>query len=243
MSHCQLQEAWAVSAAVTVYGLYQLFYLLFDNLPTWFSIAKAKLQLAFSIFNSTLVSCYVPEFYHTTCILYDYINDSSHTACNLIVWCYWIWASASDLRPQARPDVRYYDVLLNRTYNILSHTTWAQHSGLNLFYLYGGGGSSSHYSTWMHLLRLPGILYIVIALLMVSCGALRCSWERETDFRGLDRHRAACKHYQKVSKLAAEKRRDRARESTLRNLTSQLNAASGNSVAPVSLNHQDSTYY
>jgi hypothetical protein len=61
----------------------------------FFLTTKAKLQLAVSIFNSTLASCYVPEFYHTTCILYDIINDSSHTACNVIVLCYWIQARPS----------------------------------------------------------------------------------------------------------------------------------------------------
>lgn len=48
---------------------------------------------------------------------------------------------------------------------------------------------------------------------MVSCGTLRCAWEKDTDFRGLSRHRSTCKHYQKASTLAAQKRRDRARES------------------------------
>lgn len=63
---------------------------------------------------------------------------------------------------------------------------------------------------------------------MVSCGALRCLWERDTDFRGLDRHRTTCKYYQKESKLAAEKRRDRARESVSQNSRSRLTASGGN---------------
>ncbi|KAG1718260.1 hypothetical protein EDD22DRAFT_855552 [Suillus occidentalis] len=49
--------------------------------------------------------------------------------------------------------------------------------------------------------------------MVTSCGALHCSWEKDTDFRGLDRHRSTCKYYQRESTLAAQKRRDRARES------------------------------
>jgi hypothetical protein len=79
----------------------------------------------------------------------------------------------------------------------------------------------------MRLRRPPGNLFIIFVL-MVTCGAFLCLWERNTDFRGLDRHRTACKHYQKESKLAAEKRRDRARESASQNLRSQLTAGSSN---------------
>jgi hypothetical protein len=79
----------------------------------------------------------------------------------------------------------------------------------------------------MRLRRPPGLL-VLIFVLMVACGALRCVWERDTDFRGLDRHRTTCKHYQKESKLAAEKRRDRARESASQNLRSQLTRGGSN---------------
>lgn len=78
----------------------------------------------------------------------------------------------------------------------------------------------------MRLPRPPWILIFTFVFLMVSCGAVRCAWERDTDFRGLSRHRSTCKHYQRASTVAAQKRRDRARESTLQNLTSQLSAAS-----------------
>ncbi|KAG2032650.1 hypothetical protein BDR03DRAFT_935890 [Suillus americanus] len=61
---------------------------------------------------------------------------------------------------------------------------------------------------------------------MVSCGALHCTWERNTDFRGLSRHRSTCRYYQRASTLATQKRRDRAQESTLQHLTSQFTAAS-----------------
>ncbi|KAG1896064.1 uncharacterized protein F5891DRAFT_1193506 [Suillus fuscotomentosus] len=50
---------------------------------------------------------------------------------------------------------------------------------------------------------------------------------------GVLRHRMTCKYYQKESKLAAEKRWNHARESTSRNLTSQLNATGSNSVNPL----------
>ncbi|KAG2743859.1 hypothetical protein P692DRAFT_20878151 [Suillus brevipes Sb2] len=40
-----------------------------------------------------------------------------------------------------------------------------------------------------------------------------CSWAKNTDSRGLSRHRATCKHYQSASTLATEKRLERARES------------------------------
>ncbi|KAG1905075.1 uncharacterized protein F5891DRAFT_976635 [Suillus fuscotomentosus] len=43
---------------------------------------------------------------------------------------------------------------------------------------------------------------------------LHCSWESDMDFHGLSRHHSTCKHYQKASALAAQKRRDRAKEST-----------------------------
>ncbi|KAG2738476.1 hypothetical protein P692DRAFT_20882205 [Suillus brevipes Sb2] len=86
-------------------------------------------------------------------------------------------------------------------------------------------------------MRLPrpssGISFIILVLLMVSCGAVRCSWERATDFRGLDRHRTTCKYYQKESKLAAEKRRDRARESVSQNLRPQPTAGGITCLAPI----------
>lgn len=116
--------------------------------------------------------------------------------------------------------------------SILSYTTSAQS-----FYYCG-----SHHSAGMHLLRPPGVLFIII-LLMVSCGALCCSWTKQTDFRGLEKHRTTCKYYHKESRLAAEKRRVRARESSSQNLTSHLriNAASNHcNVTPVS---HYSTYF
>ncbi|KAG1736181.1 hypothetical protein EDD22DRAFT_852293 [Suillus occidentalis] len=79
----------------------------------------------------------------------------------------------------------------------------------------------------MRLSRLPGLL-VVIFVLMVACGASHCLWEKDMDFRGLDRHRTMCKHYQKESKLAADKRQDWARESVSQNLCSQLTTAGSN---------------
>lgn len=43
--------------------------------------------------------------------------------------------------------------------------------------------------------------------------ATGCSWAKDTNLRGLSRHRATCKHYQKASTLATEKRWERAKES------------------------------
>ncbi|KAG2744922.1 hypothetical protein P692DRAFT_20877483 [Suillus brevipes Sb2] len=40
-----------------------------------------------------------------------------------------------------------------------------------------------------------------------------CPWAKDTDYRGLSRHRAGCKHYQRASTLASNKRRERARDS------------------------------
>lgn len=55
-------------------------------------------------------------------------------------------------------------------------------------------------------------------MVLLRCGntttvTTGCSWAKDTDSRGLSRHRATCKHYQKASTLAAEKRRERAKES------------------------------
>lgn len=81
----------------------------------------------------------------------------------------------------------------------------------------------------------PGIVLLIVVVSMVLCGAPHCSWERGTDFRGLSRHRSVCKHFQKASTLATERRRDRARGSiqTLQK-SSQLTTTSG-TVPSVSL--------
>jgi hypothetical protein len=55
------------------------------------------------------------------------------------------------------------------------------------------------------------IQFLVFILIMVSCNAPHCSWEGDTDFRGLSRHRSTCKYYQKANTLAVERRRARAR--------------------------------
>jgi hypothetical protein len=51
-----------------------------------------------------------------------------------------------------------------------------------------------------------------LLLLMVSCGASRCLWERATDARGLSKHRAGCHFYKKSSILASQRRHERAKE-------------------------------
>ncbi|KAG1802000.1 uncharacterized protein HD556DRAFT_1304200 [Suillus plorans] len=64
--------------------------------------------------------------------------------------------------------------------------------------------------------------------MITTSHAPRCSWERDTDFRGLSRHRSICRHYRKESTLATERRRNRAQESvqTLQR-SSQLATSSG----------------
>jgi hypothetical protein len=49
-----------------------------------------------------------------------------------------------------------------------------------------------------------------LAITMVSCNALGCSWEKATDSgRGLSRHRASCKFYHRSRVLASHKRLER----------------------------------
>jgi hypothetical protein len=82
------------------------------------------------------------------------------------------------------------------------------------------------------------LLIFILILSMVSCGALRCSWEKDTDFRGLSRHRSTCKHYHKASTLATQKRRDRATESIKKlQKSTQLTTASSTTSNPSSVSH------
>jgi hypothetical protein len=60
--------------------------------------------------------------------------------------------------------------------------------------------------------------FFLFFLVMVSCEAPGCSWERKTDMRGLSRHRAACSFYKRFSTLASQKRQGRAKEAALLNL-------------------------
>jgi hypothetical protein len=68
-------------------------------------------------------------------------------------------------------------------------------------------------------MRFPEALQVWIGvfffLLMVSCNAPGCSWERSTDNRGLNRHRASCCFYKRASSLASRKRQDRAKEASI----------------------------
>lgn len=70
-------------------------------------------------------------------------------------------------------------------------------------------GGSQTLSSWIVVL-LSGLF-----LLMVSCGAPGCSWERATDTRGLNRHRASCHSYKKCSVLATQKRQERAKDAAV----------------------------
>lgn len=72
-----------------------------------------------------------------------------------------------------------------------------------------------------------------LLLLMVSCGASRCSWERATDARGLSRHHASCHFYKKSSVLASQRRLERAKEavfthSTTTSIHRQAGSSTGN---------------
>lgn len=65
--------------------------------------------------------------------------------------------------------------------------------------------------------RPPWVVLSLIFLLMVTvpllrCNGAGCSWAKDTDARGLSRHHATCKSYQKSSTLATEKRREQAKE-------------------------------
>lgn len=64
---------------------------------------------------------------------------------------------------------------------------------------------------------------------MVSCGAPGCQWERKTDNRGLNRHRASCHLYKKVNSLASRRRQDRTKEAVISNLIS--NSSTSTSVS------------
>jgi hypothetical protein len=66
-------------------------------------------------------------------------------------------------------------------------------------------------SPWVGLC-LVSILFMIFRCNNTATGS-GCLWEKDTDSRGLSRHRATCRHYQKASTLATEKRRERARNS------------------------------
>jgi hypothetical protein len=91
------------------------------------------------------------------------------------------------------------------------------------------------FGSGMRLSRTPWILFHIFILFMVSCGASRCSWSKDTDFRGLDRHRSICNHYQRASRLASQKRRDRAKEVVQTQLTATgVTSTTGAAAAMVS---------
>jgi hypothetical protein len=68
--------------------------------------------------------------------------------------------------------------------------------------------------------------------LMVSCGALGCSWERATDARGLNRHRASCHLFKKTSVLASQKRQERAKEAAFAHLAADLSVNTSHVSSP-----------
>jgi hypothetical protein len=84
----------------------------------------------------------------------------------------------------------------------------------------------------------------ITGMVTVSCGASRCSWEKDTDFRGLSRHRSTCKHYQKARTLASQKRRDWTNESikTSQKLTATTTTTGSSSTTPVRLTESESRF-
>jgi hypothetical protein len=87
----------------------------------------------------------------------------------------------------------------------------------------------------------PGIALLLLLVvqgsflsIMVSCGAASCSWDRETDARGLSRHRASCHFYKKSSVLATQKRRERAKEAVFANMAANHKANPSVNVSHVS---------
>jgi hypothetical protein len=65
------------------------------------------------------------------------------------------------------------------------------------------------------LLCLHVLLLLLLELMVaISCNAPGCFWEKGTDeaSRGLSRHRAICKHYQKSRYIASQKRHERAKQ-------------------------------
>lgn len=52
----------------------------------------------------------------------------------------------------------------------------------------------------------------LLLLLMVSCRALQCPWERATDAHKLSRHCASCHFYKKSNVLASQRRLEQAKD-------------------------------
>jgi hypothetical protein len=75
-----------------------------------------------------------------------------------------------------------------------------------------------HFSVRLETLWIGFLFFLLI--MMVSCDAPGCSWAREraTDNRGLSRHRANCRFYKRVSSLASQRRKERAKEAVGLNL-------------------------
>lgn len=67
--------------------------------------------------------------------------------------------------------------------------------------------------------------FFLFLVVMVSCDAPGCFWERKTDNQGLTRHRAACHFYKRSSTLASQKRQDRAKNAISSNLPPDLAAS------------------
>lgn len=85
------------------------------------------------------------------------------------------------------------------------------------------------------------VLLLLFVYSMISCNAPGCSWEKATNgtstsSRGLNRHHATCKLYQRSSLLASQKRQERAREAAARlTLTQSTTVKSGSTNSLASL--------
>lgn len=74
-------------------------------------------------------------------------------------------------------------------------------------------------------------LLVFFFILMVSCNAPGCYWERTVDSRGLSRHRAACPFHKRASTLANQKRRTRAKEAVVSNFIPSSSASTSEPVS------------
>lgn len=83
----------------------------------------------------------------------------------------------------------------------------------------------------MRCIWVTDLLVFLFILVMVSCNAPGCNWERTTDSQGLSRHHTACLFHKRASTLANQRRHTRAREAVASNFVS---SSSINTSEPVS---------
>jgi hypothetical protein len=90
---------------------------------------------------------------------------------------------------------------------------WPRNVSLSVTVTVAEGDSESNFDdrATMRCLWVTGLL-VFFFVLMVSCNAPGCYWERTTDSRGLSRHRAVCPFHKRASTLANQRRHTRAKE-------------------------------